>query len=135
MLEKTLTKMTMACQNVTMSREILGADVIPGTGGNVRVMIGWFLRTMKTLSLAMMKYVATLFMIVTRLKLSYLRGSRQPTVPALHPQARGGKNDLVKMRFRTSPWCLLRSVSMKGITWPSTSMTSWRCSGGEKKQG
>ena len=29
-------------ENVTMSREILGADVIPGTSGDVRVMIGWF---------------------------------------------------------------------------------------------
>ena len=35
-------------ENVTMTREILGADVIPGTSGDVRVMIGWFLWTMKT---------------------------------------------------------------------------------------
>ena len=35
-------------ENVTMSREILGADVIPGTSGDVRVMIGWVLWTIKT---------------------------------------------------------------------------------------
>lgn len=34
--------------NKKMSREILGAEVTPGNGGDVRVMIGWFLTTMLT---------------------------------------------------------------------------------------